>query len=149
MNRKKTIELAEALLGLPGKRPGQYEDVTKLARIGTLAGLSGGFWAATGGGGFLAFCVVTFAGSLSGGGVALLLRRLGVSFPRLAKAKRENEIAGCVAGALLTILCAVVSVWRPNILTIFGVFFFGWGTVRYFHRQQALAPLAQSSKSPE
>ena len=133
------MDLAEALLGLPGKLPSQYEDVTKLARIGTLVGLGGGFVAAAEGGGFLAFCIAIFAGSLLGGGVALWLRRLRVSPRWVAKPRRGNEIAGCVVGAALTILCVVVSVWRPNILTIFGIFFFTWGTVRYFHRQQALA----------
>jgi Na+/proline symporter len=141
------IDLAEALLGLPSKYPGRYEDVTKLARVGTVVGLGCGFFAAAEGGGFWAFCATIFAGCFCGGMIALWFRRMGVHFARWTKPNRRTEIAGCAAGALLAILCLVASVLKPNILTIFGIFFFSWGTVRYFHRQQALARLSESSES--
>jgi hypothetical protein len=140
---RESIDLAEALLGLPGRRPGQYEDVTKLARIGTLVGLGGGLFAAGEGGGFWCFCATIFAGCLLGGIVALWLKRIGVPPVRLSKTTRNIEIAGCIGCAVITALGVLVSIFRPTVLGILATLLFAWGTVRYFHRQQALA------RSPE
>lgn len=139
------IDLAEALLGLPSKHPGRYEDVTKLARIGTLVGLGGGFFAAAEGGGFLGFCLTIFAGCFLGGGVALWLRRTGVPSARLSKTTRRVEIARCVGCGVITAIGILVSVFRPTFIGILATLLFGWGTVRYFHRQQVLS---RSSESP-
>jgi len=142
------VDLVEALLGLPGKHPGRYEDVTKLARIGTVVGLGLGFFAAAQGGGFLGFCVAIFAGCFLGGGVALWLKRTGVPLRHLSKATRRGQIAGCVTGGVLTAIGILVSIFRPTVIGILATLFFGWGTVRYFHRQQALARSSESPESP-
>ena len=140
------IDVAEALLGLPGKHPGRYEDVTKLARIGTLVGLGVGFVVGAEGGGLLGFCVAIFAGSLLGGAVALHFRRIGADGAAV-KPNRKIEIARCVGCALMSGASILASILKPNVLTVFGVPFFAWLALRFFHRQQALAQSSESSRS--
>ena len=138
------IDLAEALLGLPGKHPGKYEDVTKLARIGTLIGLGVGFLLGAEGGRLLGFCLAIFAGSLLGGAIGLYIRRPGADCAAV-RLNRKIEIARSVGCALMAGFCFLASILKANILTIFGIFFFGWLAVRYFHRQQILTGYSESS----
>ncbi len=141
------MDLAEALLGLPGKLPSQYEDVTKLARIGGFIGLAGGLFLGALGYGLLAVCLATLAGALLGGCTALYFRRTDFAFYHKVKPTRKIEVARCVGCGIMTVAGIVATILKPNVLTIFGIFFFGWFTLRYFHRQQALAQSTESSRS--
>lgn len=65
--------------------------------------------------------------------------------PRLSKTTRRIEIARFVGCGLITAIGILVSIFRPTVIGILATLLFGWGAVRYFHRQQALA---QPSESP-
>lgn len=147
MSWRARIVLVEALLGLPGRLPSQYDDVRKLARIGGYIGLGVGLLlAAVFGSGLLAACLVVLAGSLLGGCVALWRRRSDVCLPNTVKPKREIEIIRCLGCGLMALAGIVATILRPNILTIFGILFFAWFALRYYYRQQDLTRLSDFSR---
>ena len=114
-NWRDRIDLLEALLGLPGRVLGRNEDVTKLARFGTLVGLSGGFFAVAEGCGFVAFCAPIFAGSLLGGQWPFGAGEWGRHLLGLKSLIGGLKSPGCIIGSLMAFLSVVASVLEPNV----------------------------------
>jgi hypothetical protein len=145
VNGKEIWELLRAFIGIPSKepRPNRYADVSRFTAIGGFIGLGIGFFLS---GSILEVFLLGFAGGSVGGILALLLRRLGFSFSRVAVPNRRTEIARCIAAALGAALCLFDSVLNPNALFMFGTVGLAWYAVRRFQRQRALG---KPSEGPE